>query len=67
MVLQDVPRIQPGVNSFFVRCTPSASEGDVARALRLRVLRDGDPIADSTLWSAPGAPCEGVVEVKVPE
>lgn len=63
--VEAVPQIQPGKNSFFVRCTPSESETPVARALRIRVWRDGTPVADSTLWSAPGAPCEGVVEVEI--
>lgn len=35
----------------------------VARAVRVRLLRDGVAVADETLWSAPGEPVEGVIAV----
>jgi len=38
----------------------------VARAVRVRILRDGLPIAEQTLWSDPGKPVEGQVLVTVP-
>lgn len=38
----------------------------VARAVRVRIFRDGRPIAEQTLWSDPGKPVEGQVLVTVP-
>ncbi len=67
VLVEGVPHIERGKNSFFVRCTPREPDAEMARALRMRVLRDGIPVADSTLWSAPGAPCEGIVEVDIQE
>jgi hypothetical protein len=65
VVVENVAHVQQGKNSFFVRCTPRSAEGDIARAVRVRILRDGAPVADATLWSAPGAPCDGVVDVDI--
>lgn len=37
----------------------------VARAVRVRVFRDGVPVAEQTLWSEPGQPVEGRMTVTV--
>jgi hypothetical protein len=31
------------------------------------VYRDGNPIADQTLWSDPGLPVRGAVRVEIPQ
>jgi hypothetical protein len=70
-----------GRNEFYVKATPAEADlpadafstdptgrqpaALVSRAARVRILRDGVSIGDSTLWSEPGQPVEGVVTVEV--
>jgi hypothetical protein len=68
-----------GRNEFYIKATPaepdretdefaldeSPSSRPVSRAVRVRILRDGVPIGDQTLWSEPGQPVEGVAAVEV--
>jgi hypothetical protein len=54
-----------GRNEFYVAATPAESGANVSRALRVRVLRDGEPVADQSLWSEPGWPVQGTVELHV--
>ncbi|MEQ8785296.1 MAG: hypothetical protein RIC55_03320 [Pirellulaceae bacterium] len=68
---------QGGVNSFAVDVTAKPPERDafaldapttstqLAHAVRLRILRDGQPVAEETLWSEPGQPVQGVVTLTV--
>ncbi len=65
ITISDIANIEQGGNSFVVRCTPQDKDPEVAHAIRVRVLRDGQPIADESIWSAPGEPCEGIVEVEL--
>jgi hypothetical protein len=74
IVIEDVQGIvagdgRTGRNEFYVKATPAEDSGEtefaVSRAVRVRVLRDGQPVGDSTIWSAPGQPVEGVVTVAV--
>ncbi len=46
---------------------PAGEAPALYRAMRVRVLRDGAPIATETIWSEPGAAVEGVFELDVPE
>jgi hypothetical protein len=57
-----------GRDSFSIGLDETAGEEKVAvaRAVRVRILRDGIPIAEQTLWSEPGEPVEGKVSVVVP-
>jgi hypothetical protein len=64
--LEDVKGITPGVNEFFIEAQPANPSLDVAHAVRVRVFRDGNPLADQTLWSDPGLPVSGAVRVEVP-
>lgn len=63
---EDVQSVTAGANEFFLRATPQDSNSLAARAVRLRVYRDGNPIAQQTLWSEPGGAVEGTVVVEVP-
>lgn len=66
-----------GKNSFAVRIVPQPSERDafaldadgasrpISHAVRLRILRDGVPVAEQTLWSEPGQPVQGVLTLTV--
>ena len=64
--VDDVTGVVAGDNEFLIQATPQAG-ADRAHALRVRVLRDGNPIAQSTLWSEPGDPVAGVIVVDVPD
>ena len=55
-----------GQNEFFVQAAPQDTTTARARAVRVRILRDGNPLADETLWSEPGEVVQGAVLVHVP-
>ncbi len=50
-----VPGMAAGNNEFLVEADPPLAEANRAHAVRLRVLRDGQPIAEQTSWSEPGS------------
>lgn len=50
-----VPGMAAGKNEFLVEADPPLAEANRAHAVRLRVLRDGRPIAEQTSWSEPGS------------
>ncbi|MDZ4782317.1 MAG: hypothetical protein SGJ19_18890 [Planctomycetia bacterium] len=50
-----VPGMAAGKNEFLVEADPPLAEANRAHAVRLRVLRDGQPIAEQTSWSEPGS------------
>ena len=66
IVIDEVPGVAEGSNSFYIKVAPGNQGSSAMRAVRVRVLRDGQSVAEQTLWSEPGAPVEGVVEVLVP-
>ena len=66
IVIAPVRDVVQGKNEFFVKAVPADSNADVSRAVRVRILRDGQPISDSTLWSEPGLPVQGKVDLVVP-
>lgn len=55
-----------GVNEFFVQASPLSSEL-VPRSVRIRILRDGNALADETLWPEPGDIVQGTVSLEVPQ
>jgi hypothetical protein len=65
--IEDVEGIVPGANEFYIEAQPANQGPPVAHAARVRVYRDGHPIAEETLWSEPGLPVQGVLRVDVPE
>jgi hypothetical protein len=66
LLISDIPGMAEGRNEFYVKATPPEDETDQSRAVRVRVLRDGIPVAEHTLWSEPGTPVEGAVQIDVP-
>jgi len=66
IVIDNVKDILAGKNDFYVKIVAADERFDLQHAVRLRVLRNGAPIAEHTLWSDPGEPVEGVVRVDVP-
>jgi hypothetical protein len=65
--VEDVEGIVSGANEFFIEAQPANQGFGAAHAARVRIFRNGHPIADSTLWSEPGLPVQGVVRVDVPQ
>lgn len=63
--IPDVTGVAVGKNSFYVRLSAADESWDVERAARIRVYRDGALVAEKTIWSAPGEPVEGVMEIEV--
>ena len=48
-----------GRNEFLVKATPAEGSADMAYAARVRLLRDGVPIAEESLWSDSDGKVEG--------
>jgi hypothetical protein len=65
--MDEVEGIVPGPNEFYLEAHPANQGLPLAHAARMRVFRDGHPIADETLWSEPGLPVQGVLRVDVPK
>lgn len=63
--IEEVDGVVAGANEFFVAATPTAQDATVARAIRVRILRDGSTVAEQSLWSDPGESVDGVVVVHV--
>jgi hypothetical protein len=61
--VEDIQGIASGKNEFYLEAHPSDQAPPIAHAVRVRVLRDGHPIADETLWSEPGLPVRGTVRL----
>lgn len=66
LVVPDVPGVVEGRNEFYFECVPRDDGSLLARAVRVRVLRDDVPVADETLWAAPGHTPRGTIVVDVP-
>jgi hypothetical protein len=64
--IEPVASVAQGRNEFYVEAVPSSEATTGARAVRVRVLRDGEAVADQTLWAEPGEPVAGPVVVDVP-
>jgi hypothetical protein len=52
-------------NELYLRLAAPAGDAEAFRGARVRLLRDGATIADEMLWSQPGAPVEGDVDIYV--
>ena len=66
-VVVDLPTLVEGQNELFIQAGVGESDSKVARAVRARILRDGTPIAEQTLWSEPGEPVAGAMTIDVPQ
>lgn len=61
-----IPGLLAGANEFHVLATPpldQAGRPEVPHALRLRLLRGEEVIAEQTFWAALGAPVGGTLHV----
>jgi len=62
-VIEDVEGLIEGRNEFFIEASPPSGAYNQVHALRLRVLRDGVPVDQYTLWSEPGERIAGACEI----
>jgi len=67
IVVENIAGIVQGENEFYFQCVPKDDGRALARAVRIRVLRDGVPVADRTLWAEAGLVPQGAVVVEVPK
>lgn len=65
--LEAPPGLGPGLNEFFVQAGPPAEAEGKAGAVRLRLVRKGIVIAETTLWADDGKPAAGIFRVDLPE
>lgn len=66
ILIDDAAGVVVGTNEFLIEADPPLAEANRAHAVRLRVLRDGRPIAEKTAWSEPGARLVARFELDVP-
>lgn len=64
--IETLPDVVVGKNAFYFSTTPKESEQSAAKAVRVRIFRDGQPIAEQTFWSEPGLVPRGEIIVDVP-
>jgi hypothetical protein len=63
---EDVPGIVAGRNAFYVRAVPAEPFISQPCAVRLKIERDGQTIAENTLWSSSGGIVAGELVIDVP-
>ncbi len=66
IVIDNLPGIIEGKNEFYFECVPRDDGKSIARAVRVQLLRDGQVVADSTLWADPGQVPRGQITLDVP-
>jgi hypothetical protein len=65
LVVENIPGIVEGENELYFECVPKDDGRQLARAVRIRLLRDGAVVADQTLWAEAGLVPQGTVMLKV--
>lgn len=66
ITIDHVEGIVVGENELLVEADPPLEEANRAHAVRVRVLRDGQPIAQETAWSEPGTRLVARFRLNVP-
>lgn len=54
-----------GFNEFYVNASPPISEAHLDHGLRIRLLENGVPVADRTVWGGRGAAVAGSISVNL--
>jgi hypothetical protein len=63
---EPVPGVVVGRNELFLEANPPQDLISRTHALRVRVLRDGRPVAERTFWTDPGTPLAAAFPLDVP-
>lgn len=66
IAIPDVSGVVLGDNEILVEADPPLDDANRAHAVRVRVLRDGRPIAEQTSWSEPGTRLVARMRLNVP-
>jgi hypothetical protein len=53
--VNNVQGLVEGLNEFYLEAAPPVATGDRIHAIRVRVLRDGLPVAERSFWSGAGS------------
>lgn len=67
VAVESVAAVIVGTNELYVEAHPPQDAVGRAHALRVRVFRDGQPVAERTLWSEPGTPVSGTFSLEIAE
>jgi hypothetical protein len=65
LVVPNIPGVLVGDNEFYFESVPKNEGAPVARAVRVRLFRDGTLVAEQTLWSEPGQVPRGPILLHV--
>ncbi|KAF0246339.1 MAG: hypothetical protein FD180_827 [Planctomycetota bacterium] len=63
---EPVKAVLVGKNELFIEAYPPQDQLNRSHAIRVRVLRDGEPVAEKTFWSEPGTPVAVAFALEVP-
>ncbi|MEK7468905.1 MAG: hypothetical protein AAB074_16140 [Planctomycetota bacterium] len=64
--VEPVAAVLEGKNELFIEAYPPADQLNRSHAIRVRILRDGEPVAERTFWSEPGTPIATAFPLEVP-
>ena len=65
VTVEKIDNVVNGQNEFFVQASPADSDSLLARALRIRILRDERVVSETTLWSEPGETIHGTLLLEI--
>lgn len=65
IVVGPIEGVIVGINEFFVQASPSSLDELKPRAIRVRIIRDGNTMADKSIWPALGDIVQGTVSLEV--
>lgn len=68
IVIENLQGLIVGENELLIEANPLPVEDNALRAyaVRVRVLRDGETMSDTTLWTRPGLPLSERIRVQIP-
>jgi len=61
LALQPLKNLLAGANELFIKASPPTTESHLDHGVRVRILEDGVPILDRTLWGNQGALVSGTI------
>jgi hypothetical protein len=51
-----------GENEIYVEASPPLNQISTQNALRVRIMKNGNPVAEKTIWSSPGSKVSGTFQ-----